>query len=773
MVYQIDNPWDKKRAKYIFVDICLLLSPRMKDEIMDQKSEYCLSFARISKESAELVGQKGFVLSRLFNAGFPVPPGFCITSYAFKKVMDENKLFELTKDLDKIRDFDDEIKAVANNIRYRVQRAKVSKEVKNVILDAYKELVGNSCSGVACRSSAPHEDGAEASFAGQYASCLNIKSSSDLISSVLTCWASAYSFRAILYRRKQGIPLFIQEFGLVIQKMINGEKSGIMFTVHPTSMKEIIVIESNYGLGESIVSGKITPDRYIFYPNTGIVEKELGSKQSITVSSNSKRSTSKGKSTSIVIDGKRFSSTVLRSSDRVITLQTPPKLRSSHTLDDKTIDDLCRLGMKIQHFLSSPQDIEWAIQKVDDHQELCLLQSRPVVNTMLDHHFAYDSQFLTTKVLATGLGVSPGNVFGRVYVACNAEKACKIKKGDILVSRVTTPEYLPGMLKSNAIITEDGSLLDHTTIVTRELGIPCVINVDRATRKLKAGKLVMLDGSSGKIYDCIENKSFEGKENKNAVKPLKSFVSISSFSPHINDYPVEGVGLLRMESFFSRLIESKSGEIENEFIRNLTLAAKAMFPRPVILRSMDFNDIELKFLGGRFEGAEDLASFKRFCRDIELLALTKAFEKGLTNIWYLIVDAKPGNELSRLVECLSNADFYQKSSFRLLFALKELVDQSEIKELMPLCDGFFVEAETIVESVFGKHSAQQLLTNNFRDKLDEEKQQKFFELRNLFKDKPANILYFKYPETYRLFSNALAISSPSNICIPLLLLDKS
>ncbi len=444
-----------------------------------------LWFNEIFKNDVPIVGGKGANLGEMVNAKFPVPPGFVVTAQAYFDFLRETGLKR--EILKKLENIDVENTAVLENIsqqiRQIIQNAKMAEELKIEIKKNYakigeREIAWLSSSEeefVAVRSSATAEDLPEASFAGQQETYLNVRGKEKVVEAVKNCWSSLFTPRAIYYRQKQGFSTEKVGIAVVVQKMVNSDQSGIMFTTDPTGNRNKIIIEAGFGLGETIVSGSVTPDHYEVDKKTlEIVSKKIQKQEWKLV-----RDKAENKRVELKEDG------------------------SWQKIPEDKILELAEIGKKIEEHYGMPQDIEWAIE----NKKLYIVQSRAITTLGLQKKVEAEKEEEKNieqsgaKVLLKGLGASPGIVFGKVIVVPEIENVSKLKGGEILVTKMTSPDWVPIMKKSIAIITNEGGTVCHAAIVSRELQIPCIVGTSNGTNVFKDGQIVTVNGYNGEIYE--------------------------------------------------------------------------------------------------------------------------------------------------------------------------------------------------------------------------------------------------------------------------------
>ena len=566
-------------------------------------SKYVLWFKQIGKEDTARVGGKSANLGEMVNkVNVPVPPGFATTSEAYQQFMEYNKLKDLIKDTLTGLDTHD-MRALAragNRIRSAIQRAEMPRDLEHQIIDAYKKLgvmVSQLNPLVAIRSSATAEDLPGASFAGQQDTYLNISGEKKIMQKVKDCYASLFTNRAISYRVDKGFSHFDVSLSVVFQKMVKSDTavSGVMFTIDPDSgFNNVITINGSYGLGEYVVQGIVTPDEFIvFKPKMTIIEKKLGTKKVKLVRSktgNSEKKVSKEDS-------------------------------SKFCLTDKHVNELAEYGKLIENHYGCPMDIEWALD--GDTKKLYIVQARP--ETV---HAVEDSNKLRKyvleekgKLLFSGLAIGRKISTGKVNIIKNAGEIHKFKKGDVLVTKMTDPDWEPIMKIASAIITDEGGRTSHAAIVSREMGVPCVVGSEVATSILKTGRMVTVDCSDGdgNVYGGVLKFRIEEKDLK-TIPVTKTDVMINLGEPNqafsLAKLPVKGVGLAREEFIIlsevkahpMKLISDGKSELyTNALATGIGKICAAFYPRPVIVRLSDFKTDEYVTLDGgdKFEPKED------------------------------------------------------------------------------------------------------------------------------------------------------------------------
>jgi pyruvate, water dikinase len=519
-------------------------------EKRDEEIDFVKWFSELNKDSGSVAGGKGSNLAEIFNAKVNVPPGFVITAQAYDYFIEKAGLKEEIEKLLGSINYEDtkQLNEVTEKIRKSIIKAEFPKDLQEEILESYEALdtnnVKNNTNGtvleilknsepifVAVRSSATTEDLADASFAGQQESFLNIKGKTELLLHIKKCIASLFTSRAVYYRQKKGYEHTKASLAVVIQRMVDSDKSGVIFSRDPTNQSKNIILEAVFGLGEGIVSGTITPDEYIISRELEILTKNISDKK-IAIT----RDSGGGQT----------------------TVKLSPEKSKQQVLKEYEMKRLAEISLKLEEHYKKPQDIEWAIEG----EEIYVVQTRAI--TTLGKKT--EEKNIGGDVILSGLGASPGVASGKVKIINDLSELDKIETGDVLVTKMTNPDMVVSMQKSAAIITDEGGLTAHAAIVSREMGIPAVVGTREATSKLKDGDIVTVDGASGKIYS---GKTAETKIKevlpvtaKTRTK-IKVMVDMPSFAERASQTGIKQVGLTRIEG-----IIAESGKHPDYFLDN-------------------------------------------------------------------------------------------------------------------------------------------------------------------------------------------------------------
>jgi pyruvate,water dikinase len=585
----------------------------------------------IRKEDIAAVGGKGASLGEMSAVGLPVPKAFVVTSHAFRRFLVEADIEDVIfNDLEKL-DVDDSeaLEGASNRAKEVVMKAKMPASIKADISDAYKKM-GGSRLVVAVRSSATAEDLPDASFAGQQETFLNIKGEKNLMDAVQKCWASLYGGRAIYYRAKQGFDDRSVNIAVVVQELVNSEKAGVMFTSHPVTGESLSIIEGSWGLGEAVVSGSVSPDKYVFDQRSGKVIDRLIATKNIE----------------IISDGDNGTKIVEIEKDR----------REAPVLNEDEVSRLASFGNIAETHYGVPQDVEWAI--VGD--DIYILQSRPITTIGSAASPKEPAAENSGKIIVKGQGASPGIASGKVVIVKDIKDAGKVKEGDILVTKMTNPDMVPAMRRVAAIVTDEGGMTCHAAIVSRELGTPAVVGTKNATVVLKLGQMITVDGEKGQVFEG----AIEAPKSRVAEQPaapsttglitatsVKVNVSIPEAAGRAAATGADGVGLLRIEHLILGLNRTPgwfiANEKEEEFVQELYNGIKivldAFYGKPVWVRTLDAPTDEFRNMaGGENEPVEhnpmlgwrgirrDLQTPEQFRLQVE--AFKRLWEQGYDNL---------------------------------------------------------------------------------------------------------------------------------------------
>jgi pyruvate,water dikinase len=620
---------------------------------------YVKKFEELDKNDIGIAGGKGANLGELTQAGIPVPPGFVVTAQAYEYFMEEaginDKVMEILEQID-VNDTK-QLQEAAEEIKKIIIDSPIPDDLVMYIREYYNELcqrVDEDDTDVAIRSSATAEDLPEASFAGQQDTFLHVSGDDEVIEYIRKCWASLFEARAIFYREENNFEHSKVYIAVVVQKMAIADKAGVMFTVNPSTGEEIALIEGSWGLGESVVSGDVTPDNYQ-------VDKKNNEIINVTISDKKVMYTNDEDGTSVKVE-------------------VPEDKRKERVLSDEELIELTEMGKRVQAHYGEPMDTEWAFEK----DMLFLLQARPITTLGDTVEDAGDEASDLGDVLVRGLGASPGMASGKVKIVLDIDELDKIKDGDIMVTTMTTPDMVPAMKRASGIVTDEGGVTCHASIISRELGIPCVVGTGDATTTLKENDGVTLDGKKGLVFDGISETKEEPVAVAGAVEAapiitvteVKANVSMPEAAEKAAATGADGVGLLRTEHLMLTsgihpgkfIADGREDELIDTIADNVQIVADAFYPKPVWYRTLDAPTDEFITLeGGENEPREHnpMLGWRGIRRELdqpeilkcEFKAIKKLHEKGYTNIGIMIPLSQSPEELKQAKALCSSIGF--------------------------------------------------------------------------------------------------------------------
>ena len=681
---------------------------------MAQTRRSIVWFAEVTKKDVPLVGGKGANLGEMTNAGIPVPPGFIVTSAAYFDFVRKSKIGDkIHKLLDGLNVDDSRaLQEAAARVQKVILDAPMPADLAREVKEAYRKMGGGL---VAVRSSATAEDLPEASFAGQQATFLNTEGEEAVVQAVQKCYASLFNARAIFYREQNHFEHFKVGIAVPVQKMVQSEASGVMFTVEPTSSnRSLIVIEAVKGLGEMIVSGDVTPDHYVVSKEPlRIVEKDIKRQEWKLIKSVGR------------VDG-----------DLNVKVDLTDAERAGQKITDSDILALAEIGKRLEAHYQFPQDIEWA----KENGQLLIVQTRPV--TTIKETTATEGEEITAPVLLSGSAASPGVAAGPVKIVHDPSQIDKVLKGDILVAEMTTPDFVPAMKRAAAIVTDRGGRTAHAAIVSRELGIPCVVGTEAATTTLKDGQVVTVDGSRGRVHAGRVAVSVKSAARARGQIKTRTKLLVNLAQPELAErvaaYDVDGVGLLRAEFMVAQIGEHPSYMIEegrgqqyvDKLAASLTEFARAFAPRQVVYRTNDFKTNEYRALKGgeKYEGVEenpmlgyrgasryiaDIATFK-----LELAAIKNVREK-YPNLWVMIPFVRTPAELARVVDIMAGEGLKRSADFKLWMMVEIPSNVILLEKFVAVgIDGISIGSNDLTQLTLGVDRDNQRLAKAF-DERDE------------------------------------------------------
>ena len=632
------------------------------------KNQDILWFKEISFDDTNLVGGKGANLGEMYNLGIPVPNGFVVSVNTYFQFVKENDLKPKIENILKSTDVDqpDQLLTASKQIRALIKKSPINPKTEIDIMKAYKKLSdfgGLKDVPVAVRTSATAEDTADASFAGQGDTFLNVIGETNVINRVRDCWSSLFTPRSIFYQVKKNYNHFKIGVAVPVQKLVQSEVSGIAFTVNPvTNEKTQIIVETIWGLGEYIVQGIVSPDQHIINKNDWSLFSQTHVEQKIQL---------------------------IRSADETKEVAVAKYKQNKNKIDQAMAIKIAKLAQKLHQHYGKPQDIEFAI---DSKKRLFIVQTRPITTVVSNQKVLDNQSVITKKPDLTGEQASPGTASGVVVIIKSPKEINRVKKGHILVTTMTAPDFVPAMKMVNGIITDKGGQTSHAAIVSRELGVPCVVGTKIATKFLKEGDIVTLNGTTGEVWkgDLLDkNAPVIKKQESNAKTATKVYVNLGEpdLAEIISKRNVDGVGLLRAEFMLANIglhpkrviSEGKEKQYIDKLAKEMLKFCKNFSPRPVIYRATDFKTNEYRSLkwGKLYEPEEPnpLMGFRGASRyisspdvfNMELEAIKQIRNKyGYKNLWLMIPFVRTPRELMEVKKIVTNAGLLRSPSFKFL-----------------------------------------------------------------------------------------------------------
>jgi len=689
-----------------------------------------LWFDELGKGDIPLVGGKNANLGEMLRAGIPVPPGFAITAEAYREFITETgiaeKIYKIIEETVTAPNDPKQYEEASKKVRQLIEATPMPDTIEKAIRTAYNELDKRTKASevfVAVRSSATAEDLPDASFAGQQETYLNVKGADELVQKTVKCWSSLFTPRAIFYRTQKGFKHENVLISVGVQKMVNAKVAGVTFTINPvTGESNQIVIEANWGLGESVVSGSVTPDNYVVDKNTlKIIEKRIAKK-----------------TVEYVPDPE---------TGKTIHAQVDAERQEVPCLTDEEVVKLAEIAKRIEEHYGKPQDIEWAIDRdLPFPENIFIVQSRPETIWSLKEKLpteapkppALPERPMEMKVVTKGIAAGKRGIgAGVAKVVFTPEDASKVmKKGDILVTTMTNPDYVPYMRMAGAIVTDKGGVTCHAAIVSRELGIPCIVGAENATKVMNTGEEYTVDSRSGVVYEGILPMA-EKSVTPTAVAPGATMLSSAPVTAtkiylnlgvpeKIQDYkhlPFDGIGLMRIEFILASYIGEhplyllETGQADtfvNKLAEGIATVARAIQPKPVVVRFSDFKTNEYRELKGgeKYEivEANPMLGWRGASRYIsqwyekafrlECKAIRKCREEwGLQNVWVMLPVIRTVWEAKRCLEIMKDEGLERTRDFQIWFMAETPAIAILADEFSKLCDGFSIGSNDMTQGV--------------------------------------------------------------------------
>ncbi len=655
---------------------------------MKKEEQFLLWFEQLERGDVALVGGKSSSLGEMTSkTDVPVPYGFATTAYAYRYFIEKSGLKEKMRTiLSELTDVENGalLRDVCSRLRKTIMAENMPQDLQEAISKAYDQLaekVGTKMPYVAVRSSATAEDLPDASFAGQQDTYLNVKGADTIIAKVKECYASCFTDRAVYYREKQGFDHIEVALSAVIQMMVFSKSAGVMFTVNvATGDDKNIMIEAAYGLGEYVVQGTVTPDSYIVSKDEmKIIECDVNEQEIMLIR---------------------------KEGGDCEEVPVPQEDRKKQTLTDAQILELAGYAKKIEKHYGCYMDMEWGVD--ERNGKIWILQARP--ETVWSRRNKDGSKKKNTtsamtierNVIVKGLPASPGLVGGRAHVILDPADIDEFKDGEILVTEMTAPDWVPAMKRAKAIVTDSGGMTCHASIVSRELGIPCIVGTksrgEAATKTIPNNTDITVDATNGIVYEGILESTQKKEEVPGTVFAAETFpvtgtkIYMNLGDPELAEkyagLPCDGIGLMREEFIWTSYIHEhplyliKSGHPErvvDQLAEGFRQVCQAMAPRPVTLRFSDFKSSEYRDLkgGDEFEPYEPsaLLGWRGASRyydpkyteafKLEIAAVRKVREEyGLKNLNVMIPFCRTVEECEKVVNLMAQEGLQRGKDFK-------------------------------------------------------------------------------------------------------------
>jgi pyruvate,water dikinase len=699
------------------------------DNLSAKEKELVLWFDDIRNTDVPVVGGKNASLGEMISAGLPVPPGFAVTAHSYERYIVEKKIaeqiYKIIKETITNPNDPKQYDTASKKIRELIEKTPMPKEIENTIRAAYKDLnirLELKNTFVAVRSSATAEDLPDASFAGQQETYLNVKGADDLIDKVAKCWSSLFTPRAIFYRNEKGFPHEKVLISVGVQKMVNSRAAGVLFTINPvTGNRDEIVIEGNYGLGETVVSGAVNPDDFVVDKATLKIKERRIARKTIKYI----RDPETGKT---------------------VHLGIPESEQKTPCMDDQEINTLADLAKRIEKHYDKPMDIEWAIdQDLSFPENMFIVQARPETifgskTTGVIKLEESKNQPEALKVVVRGASAGrKGYGIGKAKIVLNPEDATRnMHKGDILVTDMTNPDFVPFMKIASAIVTDKGGITSHAAIVSRELNIPCVVGTEIATQVMKTGLDYTVDSRNGIVYEGIMAQAVQPAITPNGATAAAQVVAeaapVTATKIYMNlgvpekiedykDLPFEGIGLMRTEFILASsigqhpmmFVDTGEGQkFVDKLADGIATVARAIQPRPVVVRLSDFKTNEYRDLKGgeKYEIVEEnpmlgwrgcsryiskwyIQAFRLECQAIKKCRT----EWGLKSVYVMLPMVRTVWEAKQVLQIMKEEGLERNKDFKVWFMAEVPSIAIMADEFSKLVDGYSIGSNDMTQGV--------------------------------------------------------------------------
>ena len=697
---------------------------------MRKVDDLVLWFDEINKEDVAVVGGKSASLGEMTSrTKAPVPYGFATTAHAYRHFIEKSGLKEkIAALLSQLEDVEDSrrLREVTAAIRQEIMAASMPGDLAEAISNAYQELAkraGENLPFVAVRSSATAEDLPDASFAGQQDTYLNVQGAFEVIERVKECYASTFTDRAVYYRVKKNFDHLEVALSAVVQMMVFSQAAGVLFTVDLTNGSDThIFIEGSWGLGEYVVQGTVTPDSFLVRKNDLTIEQRSIHEKSVML--------------------------VRKPGGGCEEQKVPADMTNVAVLTDQQIKELAGYAIDIEKHYGSYMDIEWGID--ERNGKVWILQARPETvwsrrNKEKGASSARQDQISISanrKVMAKGLPASPGRVNGKAHVILDPSMIDTFKEGEILVTEMTAPDWVPAMKKAKAIITDAGGMTCHASIVSRELGIPCIVGTKsrgtQGTIAIPDGADITVDATNGIVYEGLVSDLI-AKPAAQIAGAMPEFIEtfpvtgtrvyMNLGDPELADkyasLPCDGIGLMREEFIWTtyihehplHLIETgRSEQVIDGLAEGIRKVCQALAPRPVVLRFSDFKSSEYRDLkgGDRYEPHEPsaLLGWRGASRyydpkyieafKLELQAVRKVREEyGFNNLHVMIPFCRTVEEAAKVTALMAEQGLKRSADFKVWLMAEIPANIILADQFNQFVDGYSIGSNDLTMLVLG------------------------------------------------------------------------
>ncbi|MDD2807394.1 MAG: phosphoenolpyruvate synthase [Patescibacteria group bacterium] len=726
---------------------------------MSANKKYILWFNELSIRDIPKVGGKNASLGEMFRQlkpkGINIPDGFAVTAQAYFYLLEQSglktKLRAVLKDLDTANISN--LKSHGQQVRSLILHAKLPADLEAQIIIAYRQLekeYGKNVD-VAVRSSATAEDLPDASFAGQQETYLNVTGTKELLKACRECMASLFTDRAISYRQDKGFDHFEVGLSIGVQKMVRSDKacSGVMFTLDTeTGFEKTVLIDGSWGLGENIVKGRVTPDQFYVFKDTllkgfdAVISRQLGSKRLKMIYDN-------------------------RHGKLTKNINTTAAERTSFILTDKEVMALAKWGVQIEKYYKRHMDIEWA--KDGETGKLFIVQARPETVHATQSKNVLEEYQLKKRgtVIVTGSPVGTKIAAGQAKIIKDAKRLSEFKAGEILVTDMTDPDWEPIMKIAAGIITNRGGRTCHAAIVSRELGIPCIVGTENGSKKIKTGQAVTIscaEGEVGYVYHGVLPFVIKKTNLAKLARP-KTKIMMNVGQPDIafqsSFIPNDGVGLAREEFIINNHIKihplallhfnklkdpaarkkilaltagykNKSQYFVDKLAEGFAQIAAAFYPKDVIFRLSDFKSNEYaNLIGGKmFEPVEDnpmigwrgasryYSSNYEAAFGLECKAMLKARNAmGFTNIKVMVPFCRTVEEGKNVIAVMKKYGLNKGEQGLEFYVMCEIPSNVILaEEFSDIFDGFSIGSNDLTQLTLGVDRDSQLVSHVYDER---------------------------------------------------------